>query len=295
MRLFLKNSLFFIVPILISFFIIELLTRNSNSIYKHKWEGFIAEAENIEVLILGNSHAADGIDPTQFDLKAYNMAFGSQSLYFDEAITMKNLNKMKNLKYVLISVDYHTLYSDHNELRDIYYHYYYGIDYKDTNYWKEDISMLLEYGLRNSVKLHILNPTYIFKNGYSGSYKETNYESLTREKGRERVEMFKLNRGVNMQIVNRLNNFVEILKNNNITPIIITLPCHKNYRDFLDKKIIEENLKNINNLCLKYNIRYYNYLNEPLPDSLFYNVDHLNFKGAKFFSLELNRLINNMK
>ena len=73
---------------------LEFLVRDSNSLYKEKWEGYTSKADSINVLILGNSHAMNAIDPREFELFTYNMAFGAQPFYFDQAITLKNIDNM---------------------------------------------------------------------------------------------------------------------------------------------------------------------------------------------------------
>ena len=83
MRGFLKNILLFIVPILIITLFFECYLRNKNTIYHEKEIGLVAGYEEIEVLILGNSHSHYGIDPNQISLDAYNMAMVGQSFYFE--------------------------------------------------------------------------------------------------------------------------------------------------------------------------------------------------------------------
>ena len=140
---FLTRFLYFLIPLILVSITLEISIRNIDSYYKQKIEGLISKSDSIEVLILGSSYASLGIDPTQLDLFAYNMAFGSQTLYFDKRITTKHLGKLRNLRYVLISVDYHSLYYTHNEDRDLYYHFYYGIDYRTNIYFADDVSRFL--------------------------------------------------------------------------------------------------------------------------------------------------------
>ena len=60
----------------------ELYLRNLNTIYKQKLNGLEENYNNIEMLVLGNSHANNDIDPRQFDMETYNMSGLNQSLYF---------------------------------------------------------------------------------------------------------------------------------------------------------------------------------------------------------------------
>ena len=139
MQQFLKKILFFIIPIVLVTLTFEIYLRTLNTDYKQKNKGLIENYNNINILILGNSHGYNGINPSKFDLPAYNMAAGGQSLYFDKRITLKHIDKLKQLKYVLISVDYHSFYFSSQGIRDTWLYYDYGIKYKDK---KEILSSL---------------------------------------------------------------------------------------------------------------------------------------------------------
>ena len=76
----------------------------------------------------------------------------------------------------------------------------------------------------------------------------------------------------------------EITKRN-ITPVFITSPVHKTYYDNTDSGKILLIEEVINNLCLKYSCRYYNYFRDSrFEDEDFADVDHLNPKGAEKYS-----------
>ena len=110
MKLFLKKILIFALPLFIIVIIMDLYLGNMNSLYKEKAEGLKKEAHEVEILILGNSYAAYGVDPNYFTDYAFNIANPGQSIYFNKEITLQNLGNLKKLKYVFISLDYHSLY-----------------------------------------------------------------------------------------------------------------------------------------------------------------------------------------
>ena len=89
---------------------LEVYLRKTQNVYEQKAQQLVENAAKINVLILGNSHANYGVDPSQFNLFAFNAAQLSQSIYFDKRITLKYINQLKKLKYVFISVDFHSLY-----------------------------------------------------------------------------------------------------------------------------------------------------------------------------------------
>ena len=294
MRKFIKNFLLFLLPILATFFILELLVRKSNSLYREKWEGYISKSDSINILVLGNSHAMNAIDPREFDLFAYNMAFASQSLYYDKEITLKNIDNMPNLKYVLISVDYHSFHAKHNEARDIFYHYYYGIDYGNKKYFFEDVSWVKTLGFKQTIREHIPRSKINPYRGFDFSYDSTNWNVINSLEGKKRVEQFE-NSFINNEkdVINNLIDFIQVLKSKDIIPILITLPCHDYFTSHLNKDIVKNNEIAIKKICDLNKIEYYNFIDNNYSDSLYYNVDHLNKYGAKKISIELNKIIRN--
>jgi hypothetical protein len=275
MKKFIIKTIVFLLPLLIILLPLEWGVRNYSTVMKQKQKYLSKKGNLIELLILGNSHAGDGIDPSQFSLNAFNAAQGSQSLFYDIAITKKFLKSMISLKYVLISVDYHSLYFQYAPQREFMYSYYYGINYdanfKETNY----TSLLLSgYGFKNGLKL-LAKENKKTKKGWVG-YNKTNYSKLNKIAGKKRAETFnKLiykNMSYKNKILDALEQFISLLKSKNVNPVLITLPCHDHFNRFLDKKIVRQNKIDTFEICRKHNISYLDFSNERLPDSCFYNI-----------------------
>ena len=141
----------------------DFYLENMNSLYKEKAEGLKKDAHEIKILILGNSHATYGVNPDYFTDYAFNIANVGQSIYFDKELTLQNLEKLKNLKYVLISVDYHSLYfSRQRGERNIWSYYGNGIKYPSDNYKKADISPFL-FGYDPRVSFSLVKKNILIK------------------------------------------------------------------------------------------------------------------------------------
>ena len=163
MKLFFKKILFFVLPLFVLVIMMDLYLENMNSLYKEKANGLLEHANEIEILILGNSHATYGVDPSSFSTFAFNIANVGQSIYFDKELTLQNLEKLKNLKYVLISVDYHSLYfSRQRGERNIWSYYGNGIKYPSDNYKKADISPFL-FGYDPRVSFSLVKKNILIK------------------------------------------------------------------------------------------------------------------------------------
>ena len=148
-----KLLMFFIIPFLFLFSLDSFL-RNQNSLHKEKYKTALKQKDSIEIIILGNSHATYGVNPTGFKKYAYNLANVNQSIYFDKRITLSLLPKLKRIKYVLISIDYHSLYFSSQGEWDKWSYMGNGIKYKNNRTTLIDISpSLFCYSLNVSVNL----------------------------------------------------------------------------------------------------------------------------------------------
>lgn len=297
MKKFLKNIVFFILPLIVVSAFFEYKTRTLDSYYKDKKSGLEANLGNIEILVLGNSHAADGIDPYQFDHETYNIAFKAQTLFYDEQITLKYLDRMPNLKYVLINLSYQTLYLTNQPHRDIFYHYFYDIDFDKRSYLKEDLSYFyFGYGPDLAINNIFDRKKRIpLRKGWI-SYNVTNYSKLSESEGAGIINRMheKMKKNIPMKeiVVKDLENFVSRLIAEGITPVFVTTPKHENLVKQFDPEYVISNKQSLEQLLQKHKVEYWNYLSLPLEDSDYFNISHLNESGARKFSSLLNKRIN---
>ena len=325
MKLFFKKILLFIFPLVIIVIMMDLYLANMNSLYKEKANGLLEHANEIEILILGNSHATYGVDPSSFSDFAFNIANVGQSIYFDKELTLQNLKKLKNLKYVLISLDYHSLYfSSQKGERNIWSYYGNGIKHPSKDYNKADISpflfgydprvsfSLLKKGILNKWKFRdhdffidydvelgvLLTDTiekgYVSFSGTDSTFFNTNYYT---NKINGFDNLVNSSPSEKKLVLNELDQLISTLQNNGVKPILFSTPTFKEYNTFLDSSIINNNQIDSKNLCKKYNIEFWDYAyyhNFNIDE--FFNPDHLNKKGAARFSKMLDsrlKLYNN--
>jgi hypothetical protein len=309
MRSLLTKCLLFLAPIALTFGLSELFLRCIPTSYKIKNDQLAANAGNIELLILGNSHATYGLDPSGFQVRAFNIASVNQSLYFDKRITLKFLDAMTSLRYVLISVDFHSLYFSDEGVRNIWSYYAYGINYKDSLPLATRYSYL--YGYKGPLALEFLRRPFEKKyalirsvdvdydldlsrpyiKGYVG---KIGGPKLMDSVNRDRAGYF--NRIVRssterQNIIADLNGFIDTLQQRHITPILITLPCFGPFEKLLDNKVLAQNKLDIREICNKWHLRYWDLFAMHLDSEYFYNADHLNEKGASIVTGEMNRRI----
>lgn len=288
------NLLLFFIPVLV---LLEIRTRNIDGQYAQKSKGLLNSADSIQLLIVGNSHANDGISPQEFEVFAYNVAFGSQSIYFDKRITLKYLDQLTSLRFVLVSVDFSSLYRLHRSGRDQFYHYYYDIDFQDQSFLLEDISYFFFGFTPKNALQNIFKSPSVLNRGWQGHPIERS-ERLSKEAIKARASHFNdevaANAELRSQILSDLEDFLEKLIVAGVQPVIITNPIHKDLYKLLDEDVLRQNHLDCQYLSTKYQVPYRSYHLEPFDDSEYFNADHLNEVGAKRYSMMLNQFINEL-
>ena len=311
--------LFLIFPLAIILFS-DFTLRMQNSLYKEKYEGAKRAKDSIEVLILGTSHATYGIDPEEFDLYAYNVANLAQSIYFDKRITLSLLPDLPKLKYVLISIDYHSLAFSSQFNRDFWSYYGNGIKYKDSNYVFANLSPTLfgytpkvayamlkkrfmnrwKYG-KDAINFEVQHGVNLYKPAVKGfvAFEGRDTANFTPESflnlSNSYTEIVD-NSDEKEEILADLEHFIQTLQAKGITPILITPPTYSEYNEYLNKSYIEGNVEASEQIAYKYEIEYWDFLDsDKFSIDEFYDMEHLNRKGAAKFSAMINDSINGLK
>jgi hypothetical protein len=307
MKKFIQYLIYFALPIVLVIVAFEIYLRQIDTTYTEKEKGILQHQKKIEVLILGNSRPTLGVNPNLFELYAYNLANVAQPLYYDKRIALKYVDQLSNLKYVFITVDCGSLNYSRMDSREIWSYYGNGIEYKNEMAFFPKYSYLNGYSVSIALKL--------LKNDVSGKYKVIKAIDLdadhdltspivkgffgykgTREEGLTPAHIFNragkgLDEGISPEkeeITNDLEDFIRILKAKNITPILLTMPCHKDYVKALNMNMVKRAEGDYQRLAQKYQLDYWNYLNFPMERSDFHDCDHLNVQGAEKFSKVLN-------
>jgi hypothetical protein len=313
MKRFLSRLFIFFLPFLVVTVFFEIYLRSVNTIYKEKLSGLHKNEKKAEMLLFGNSHANYDIDPNQLDAKAYNMAMVNQSWFYDYAIFNKEINKLPNLKYVVLSLDYHTLYFSSQGLRDNWIYYDYGIDNnidwatKASRFWfgytpkiafamlKSDINKRFVSFRKHkkTVNYHVENGVDILDTMSNGwiPYKAGKVKKIKEKSAKKRAAIFnsKINNlGERQRNIKLLKSFLKELKERNIIPIIVTLPCHELYIKNINNAVREKDSKEVASIVNQYGGAYFDYLHFVKDDSMYYDCDHMNRKGAAYFTKQLN-------
>lgn len=252
--------------------------------------------EKTQMLITGISYTQKAIKTGEFYNRAFSFACASQDLFYDFNIIkwlLKNHKlKLTNLKYVLIGMSYYSFQYDLSlsslKYRTLLYYDAIGIlhNFKDV----DDI-------LRN--KNNTMNiAKEIFKFNSNGTVQidwmlnKENIYTLDEHKGKIQAEI-DCNKNYPETVKENIRVFDEylnLLEEYNIKPIVMIAPVSKYYSKYFSKRIKDEFMEIINER--KDRFQFIDYFDSKLfDDSDFFDVSHLNPNGATKFTKILNDII----
>lgn len=307
MKKFLYKVLFFLLPIVILFFAIEIYIRNSPNSFITKADYLNNNLDKIEVLVLGTSHSQNGINPKFFKRNTANLSYGSQDIQIDSALFFKEVPKLKSLKKVIFELDYHRMdiENDADFYRIPWYFIFYDVEVKpvslinkfslySTNMTFFNDIMIAD--IKSNSKKQVINKYGFVEANYNNPFAISEYDSIKIQKD---SKVFLKNRHKEVSVENfnknksRIEAMITYCNNNTIEFIIVSSPFYYTYveNEIPTKK---EKVKTfIDYLTKKYKVKHLDFESDArfhLKD--FSNDDHLNADGAKKYSEILSKEIN---
>ena len=300
MKKFIVRLVYFFLPLLIIGTFIEVSLRRIPNDYSYKRNYLDKNADKVQVLILGSSHTYYGINPAFIHYNSFNAAYVSQTLNIDWAILKKYDDKWNALKYIIIPIDYTSLFESLDlgvekwRMRD--YDVY--SDISITNDFSNHFATLgnpkinLErfynfYTNRNYSE--ITCSTSGFGTAYKYIHRERNLDSSSKIAAERHLAT---NDNCYQQNIATLNLIIGFAKKKNIKLIFITCPAYDAYTNLLDSKQLTNVITCMNNFSrVNTNVSYHNFLKDSLFSANdFFDADHLNDSGAKKFTIMIDSL-----
>ncbi len=306
---FIKYLLLFFTPIIIGYGIIEYFTRKLPLEYRPKSRYLSKEKDSISVLILGSSQMKNAINPAFLSKKAINLASGNQHHDTDFKFIKQLLPKLKNLNIVVLEVSYSHFELPHNGKNfwknSIYWEYYHLNNFERPT-WFKDRLIYLAHPPFFSKQLYMY---YIDKSihpgfnkfgfdtlDYQGDFKKLNYNLNLIKKDR-----FKINEKPNPEIFKKNTdlffNMLDYLQANKTPVLLVMTPMYKTYLTKRNGEILKRRDSVLQIVSENYpNIIIFNKEEDTLHYSVFdfKNQSHLNPRGAKIFTKEIDSLLSNL-
>lgn len=303
-------TILFLLPIVILTVSIEAMLRRIPSEYFIKSEFMDTNASKIEILVLGSSHGITAIDPDYFSLDGYNCAHYAQSLDIDHNILSKYKNELSSLKYIILPVSYHSLWTNLEQHSHKWRRKYYNIYYK-INEEKNPLKRFIIQDESMSENLNILKEYYLDKKdidlnitklGLATTPSQTNLQWIksVSEDVVDAQSTSDLTRLYD-ENVSYLKGVIEIAKEKNAKVIFITTPGHQSFIEKLHPDQLNLLYTTMNSLKDDKDVFYFNFLHEFADDNeanslkYFHDPDHLSALGAITFSPKLDSIINTIE
>lgn len=279
-------------------FFTELAIRNIPNDYSFKNNYLEERAQDVEILILGNSHSFYGINPSYFEAKTFNAAYVSQSLDYDLEISQKFLGKLPHLKLLIINVSYGSLFNRLGESTEDWrlknYELYYGIKTPLSIFEKTEIlNGKLQNDLDRIFQYYFLKEKMIDSDnsGFLGrptGSKQDFLSSGLKAARRHTAPMDHLDGNIVY-----LDSIIKLAKLHHVQILIVTPPALPQYTEHLDQKQLIKTIEVIEKLSDTFPRVYYkNFLRDvEFTENLFYDSDHLSSEGAEVFSKKLNSIV----
>lgn len=289
MQRYLSRLILFLVPLGGLLIALEAGLRSIPNNYTYTREYLLEHGDSIEILILGNSHAFNGIDPFGFDAPAFNAASVSQDHKRDLAILERFIDKLPALKHIILPVSYYSIGAMLEEGREPWRikNYVLYLDMPDqASQLTHRFELLSSRKLRSIMMIaeHVLNDsTHISclpRGGAPGKPKPGLDFSLDGRNTAERhtfgkAGRFKENRGY-------LEKLIRISSERDIHVHFFHPPGHQAYRAFLDSGQLVMARELGRELAEGYdNVTYHDLLEDDrFVESDFSNSDHLQKSGT---------------
>lgn len=315
MKKFIINIFIFLLPFLIIGMLLEMSLRNIPNNYSLKKKYLDNHSDQIQTLLLGNSHVLYGLNPNYFDTKAFNTGNVSQSFNYDCEIFMKYAPKLSHLENVVISFSPLFLFWDLSKgvesWRNKNYVIYYDINITHSlDYSFELTSQNAKENLKRLYAFYKYGQTNITCSelGWGTNYNSQNALDLTTTADHEvakHAAIFLHHESLMDNYKNNikyLNVLFDYCQKHNIKVLMLYPPSHETYRKGIEainldqkEKLVTMCYNTVNEITSKYPCcKFIDLHRDPnFIDEDFYDSNHLSDKGAKKLSLMVNSILTN--
>ncbi|MDO8555067.1 MAG: hypothetical protein Q7R75_00665 [bacterium] len=260
-----------------------------------------------EVIVLGISHAAYGINPEIFEQKTYNLAYPTQDIFYAYELLKNNLRQLKNLKTVILFVEPFSFgYDVEKNSRHLV------VDYSKNGYGPrngmtinialQELSQFMNhrtnflpdfYNFLSGKKLQDDKTDQLMFNGFRRTEKiifEEDAVIAGKKRALRHTTLPFFDKNIEDENYRFLDAFVDLAVNNSIKVILVTPPYSREYYSNFTNDFLTNFTNRLNTLLAKYqgNIGYKSYAQDKdFSHKYFHDIDHLNYEGANLLSQKI--------
>ncbi len=256
--------------------------------FENKWKRLSMGGYMPQIINSGISYFKDGIDETVFEekvqKKAFNFALGSQDIFYDLKIAqfLDKEGYLENVTHYLIGLSYYSFEYDFSKSVHAWHivrYYPYIMDthnFISKEFFADFVKVTKDEIEKYKICDQIFNKRYPFvidkqvgmmvaKSDFNKNYPVTVWE--------------------NKKI---LKEFLSLLIEKNIKPIILIMPATEGYVEACPIHIKEKFYTNLQECLIGYNVQILDYFGKYYGDiSDYYHVTHFNKTGARKFTMKL--------
>lgn len=300
MKKFLLSFSKFLFPFFLLLVAIELYVLYFPSTFNSKANHLHSNFATTELLVLGSSHSQNALNPEFLKLKTVNLANPGQDVQLDSALFFKYVAGMKNLKMLILELDYFTLEerNDKVNFRLPWYKRFFGVQLYPLSFIDKISIYASSPSFFNKVLIDALNPKKIsyqinqygfITNDFPGVMKDKKFDSLAlAQTAKERLKNTHTQESIeNLQFnKQKLNAMINYCISNKIQLVILSQPMYKTY---INNELESKNKRKafyVDSLkSAAPAVHYFNYENDARFTVYdFKNDDHLNSDGAKKYT-----------
>lgn len=295
------------MPVLVGVLCSEWFLQTRKTAFQRKADYFNKHRE-IEAIILGSSHAMNGINPRFLSIKSANLAHGSQDLQLDLELLKESIANCPQLKTVVIELSYHRLLRKNPDRywRNALYQKYYSLDgLSGTNLLSRHLlsSTNLKFfrnyiveSLKRETRDENFNAWGFNEADFNGVFKNLQYDTVKIIASAPKRLKQTLITESSQDIVNMnqktLEIMLELCNKNHIRVVLVALPVYDTYQKGMRRDLMAYRTQWIESITRSDStVSWFNFEALEYPVRYFINDDHLNSRGAELFTQKLNQLM----
>lgn len=273
---------------------IKFLDMRWNS-FESRLSWFEYDIDKIQTIITGISYFNSGIKDSLLKKLGHNFAVACQDLFYDYHICKYILENFNHrLNYGIIGLCYYSFQYDMSlsAMRNKTMIYY------PTLKTSHNFKINFDFEKENNINKNIADK--IFKKNQSGDYNlEVNIKPLVDLNNKEVLGKNQAETDCNKDYPQTVKEntqifkeYLELLKEHNIKPIVVVSPASKYYTEHFSKRIEDEFHSIISDVKKEYDFQYIDYFRSDMFEDMdFWDVSHLDLQGAEKFTKILNETI----
>jgi DltD protein len=279
----------FLAPLLGMLAMVEHKLGAIHTSYETKRMYLERRIDHAKVIVTGSSHSYDGIKPELLGVPSFSVAYPAQDLYYDTRIMLKYLPQARDVDLVVISVSYfsfeYRLEDSTEPWRTSFYYRFLGIPASSRKFKIGDFSLIALYGIQPTREFlwqgsTELNSYHMDETGGNTALIKTDLPAVmdTRVTFPTNPDNIPLN-------IQYLEELLDALKARRIQAVFVTTPCFRSCYENLNQDMYRRMQDEVQVLCQKYGLKYYNYLEDPrFSVDDFHDNQHLSTRGAEKLS-----------